>query len=112
VTIGAGDRRCYVTLYGVTDTTDGEGGFTESPSALNPSSTWANVATATPGNMKRLMAGTVESSATHVVTMPYHSGVTTKTTIAFGTRTFRVVGVANPNERNIETICACVEIIN
>jgi len=98
---------------------DGDGGFTQTPwQPLFPSPVWASIAPASARDLERVGAGTervgagtVLSSATHIVTMRYHSGVTTKTRITFHGRTFNVTGVANPDERNIETIALAMEVV-
>jgi len=66
---------------------------------------------ATAKDLERVAAGTVIATASHIVTGPYHAGVSTKTRIVFGGRVFQVVGVSNPEERNIETIAVCVELL-
>jgi SPP1 family predicted phage head-tail adaptor len=107
----AGKRRHRVRLENPTLTTDGDGGYTDVWSLLSPGVVWASIEPATVSKLERVAAGTVQSSASHIVTMPYHSGVTTKTRITFIGRTFTVAGVVNPEERNIETICICSEVV-
>lgn len=90
---------------------DGDGGFTESWTALSPSPVWASIMPATARDLERVAAGTILSTATHIVTMRYHSGVSTKTRITYGTRLMSVTGVTNPEERNISTVCVCAEVV-
>lgn len=87
------------------------GGFAETFTALSPAQVWAEIKPATARDLERVAAGTVMSTATHVVSMRHHSQVSTQTQIVFGTRTFSVTGVTNPDERNIETVCICVEVV-
>ncbi len=94
-----------------TPTADSDGSYTQTFSALTPPGVWAAIVPATARDLERLAAGTVLATATHLVTLRYHSGVTTKTRITFGARLFSVVGVVNPEERNIETIALCVEVV-
>ena len=94
------------------ETPDGDGGLTVTWAALSPSPVWAEIAPASAAALERLSASTVTSTASHLVTMRYHSGVTTRTRVLFGSRTFQVTGVINPDERNISTIAACLEIVS
>lgn len=108
----AGARRHSIALDTPgTPVPDNAGGFTLTWAALDPSPVWAEIKPATAHDLERLAAGTVVSTASHIVTMRYHSGVTTQTRVTFEGRTFSVVGVMNPEERNVETICLCVEIV-
>ena len=111
MTTSAGARRHLVRLV---DTSrpdpDGEGGYTEDGVPLHPSEVMAAIVPATARELARVMAGTVIASASHLVTMPFHPGVTTQTRVLFGARRFAVLGVANPEERNIETVAACQEV--
>jgi SPP1 family predicted phage head-tail adaptor len=90
-------------------TPDGDGGFTETWTAL--ATVWASIVPATARDLERLVAGTVQSSATHLVTIRYLAGVTTKTRVVFGTRLFSVTGMQNPEERNISLVLVCQEIV-
>lgn len=90
---------------------DGEGGFTQTWTDLNPASVSARITPATAADLERVTSGTIIASASHIVTMPYHPQVTTQTRITFNGRTFYVKGVANPEERNVETIALCEEIV-
>lgn len=90
---------------------DGEGGYTQPYAALNPPAVNARIAPATAADLERVAAGTVVATASHIVTMPYHPQVTTETRITFNGRTFYVQGVTNPEERNVETIALCQEVV-
>jgi head-tail adaptor len=90
---------------------DADGGFTQTQAPLDPPEMYAEIQPATARDLERVTAGTVLSSASHVVTMDYHPGVTTQTRITFNGRIFSVTGVSNPDERNIETIAICVEVV-
>lgn len=112
MTVSAGARRHLIHLQvSAEPAPDGEGGYTDDWTDLPPSPVMAAILPATARDLERLMAGTVVSNASHIVTFPFHPGVTTKARIRFGARTFNVTGVANPEERNIETVCACQEIV-
>lgn len=90
---------------------DGDGGYTETWEDLNPAVVSAGIELATVRNLERIAAGTVVSDATYIVTMHYHPGVTTKTRVVMGPRTFQVTGVLNPEERNLTTIVLCTELV-
>lgn len=105
----AGTLRHLVTLQTPTSAPDGDGGFTDTWTAL--ATVWASIVPATARDLERVVAGTVQSSATHLVTIRYLAGVTTKTRIVFGSRLFSVTGVQNPEERNISLVLVCQEIV-
>lgn len=90
---------------------DGDGGFTQSWTDLVPPALYVSIAPATARDLERVTAGTVLSTASHIVTAPYHPQITTKTRILFNGRVFSVTGVSNPEERSVELILACVEIV-
>lgn len=90
---------------------DGDGGYTEAWTALSPATVNASIVPATAKDLERVVAGTVMATATHIVTMRYHNGVTTKTRVTFGTRVFSVTGVQNEDERNVKLTLVCEEIV-
>lgn len=96
---------------------DGDGGFTTSWYALTPATVYAAIDTPTARDLERLAAGTVISSALRTVTFDFHPQVTTATRLAwtdvFGrAHLASVTGVDNPEERCIETVCLCVELLS
>lgn len=88
---------------------DGEGGYTEGWAALSPARVPAAIKPATARDLERQVANSVQSTASHILTMRYVPGVTTATRITFGTRQFSVTGIQNTDERNIELVIAAVE---
>jgi len=90
---------------------DGDGGFTLTWTDLVPAAMSVEIKPATAVDLERVAAGTVLSTASHVITGPYHPQVTTKTRVLFNGREFHVTGVANPDERNAEMVLVCVEIV-
>lgn len=109
----AGLRRHTVVLQNPgSPVPDGDGGFTLSWTDLAPRIMQASIQPATARDLERVAAGSVLSSATQIVTIPYHAQVTTKTRITFNGRTLNVTGVANPDERNKELILACTELVS
>lgn len=111
--VGVASRPHRVTLQNPgPNVPDGEGGSTTSWIDLAPASVSASIRPATQADLERLTSGTAISTASSIITMPYHAGVTTQTRITFNGRTFYVKGVSNPEERNVETIALCQEIVS
>lgn len=107
-----GARRHLVTLENPgTPVPDGDGGFTQPWVALNPPTLWVSIEPATAKDLERVAAGTVLSTASHIVKGLYHPGVTTQTRLLFNGRIFNVTGVSNTEERNIELVLMCVEVV-
>jgi head-tail adaptor len=90
---------------------NGDGSYTLTWTDLVPPTTSVKIAPATTATLERLAAGTVLSTASHVVSGPYHPQIKTTTRGLFNGRIFNVIGVANPEERNVETIAICVEVV-
>lgn len=91
---------------------DGEGGYTQTWADLQPNKLFAKIAPATAEAIERVAPGTTQALVSHIVSMPYHAGVTTKTRIIHDARTFHVTGVATPDERKQETIALCEEVVS
>ena len=105
-----GTHRHLVTVQGPgAPLSDGDGGFTTPWADLVPGTWYCSLEPATARTLERVAAGTVLSTATHIATGRYHSGITVATRIVFDGRVFSVTGVANPEERKIRTICTVVE---
>jgi len=111
VRVRAGHLRHQVTLENPTSVTaDADGGFDSSDwTELSPSPVSASVEPATQRSLERIVSNTVAADVSHVVTIRYHEGVTTKTRVTLNDRTLHVVGIQNPEERNIALVLACVE---
>ena len=113
VSIARGRKRHLVSLSNPgTPMPDGEGGSTSAPVPLDPPTMYAEIKPATARDLERNTAGTVMATASHLITMDYHPGVTTQTRIAFNGRTLLVTGVANPEERNVELILTAEEVVS
>ena len=91
---------------------DGSGGYTETFTPLSPANVWASIAPAAAASLERLFANTVVAVATHVVGMRYHSGVTTKTRITYGTLQLFVRAIQNVEQRNEQLRLACEELVS
>jgi head-tail adaptor len=121
--MGRGERRHLISLDNPgAAIPDGDGGFTQAWTALTPATRWAEIKPASARDLERVAGASVISTATHIVTFDYHSGVTTKTRITKGPRNadgtlpstsqeFSVTGTSNPEMRNIDTVALCVEIV-
>lgn len=90
---------------------DGDGNFTQPWEDLSPSTWYCAITPATARDLERVAAGTVLSTGMSIVTGRHHPGITTQTRLVFNGRTLAVTGVGNPEERNIQTIAVCVEIV-
>jgi head-tail adaptor len=90
---------------------DGEGGYTQSWTALNPPTAKARLEMATANKLERIGHGTVTSNATDIVSFPYHAGVTTKTRILVANRVLYVMSVDDPESQHVNTIAVCTEVV-
>lgn len=117
MTIAAGLRRHYVTFQNpiLPVNPDGDGGYTERAQdfeALDPPGAYVEIAAASVRDQARAIAGTVASTASHVLRGPFHPQVNTLTRITFGTRIFQVLGKENSEERNIDMELLCSEVVD
>lgn len=101
---------------------DGRGGYTQAWTGLSPSQVYASIMPATARDLERQVASSVQATASHIITIRYHPGVTTQTritkgprniddTLPAGSREFIVTGVQNVEERNIELRIAAEEVV-
>lgn len=110
-----GQRRHLVTLENPGPSVpDGEGGFTQTWTPLE--SRYAEIKPATARDLERVTASTTISSASHVITMDHHPEATTQTRVSWVTKgelvhTANVTGVSNPEERSIDSILICEEVV-
>jgi len=117
VQTAVGDRPHRVTLQDPGEAMpDGVGGFTEGWSDLNPPAIYVRIQNASIADLERVTAGTVVTSATHIISGPYHPGVSTRTRLRFidlqgRTRYFNVTGIGNRDERNVDMVLTCEERI-
>jgi SPP1 family predicted phage head-tail adaptor len=88
---------------------DGEGGYTEGWTDLDPAKWDVSINPATARDLERVAAGTVITTATHIITGRYRSDVDTGTRVLFKGRIFHLTGVRNPEERNITLECTADE---
>lgn len=111
MSVAVGALRHSVTLENPTGPAipDSDGGSTFTWASL--ATVWAEIKPATARDLERVTAGTVLSTATHVVTLRHLVGVTTQTRVLFNDRVFQVTGVSDPEERHIELNLVCVEVV-
>lgn len=110
-----GALRHRVTLENPTTVADAEGGFTDTWTVLGWSRMPAAVEPATARALERLVGNTVQSSASHLVTIRYLPGVTTKTRVTFhddpADRILSIEGMHDAQERHQRLILECVEAV-
>lgn len=111
--MGRSDYRQLVTLVGppVVTTPDGQGGYTQTLTALTPS-WYCAIRPASQRDLERTTSGTTITSATHLVEGDYRADITTATQLLFNGRTLFVNDVRNVDERNITLILACSEVVS
>jgi SPP1 family predicted phage head-tail adaptor len=51
----------------------------------------------------------IVNQVTHLITIPYIAGLSAGMTIVFQTRTFQIMAIQDPDERQIELRLLCVE---
>ena len=91
---------------------DGDGGYTEAWTPLDPASWDCAIQAATARALENLAAGTVIAQASHIVTGRYHPGITIETRLTFNGRRMNVIYVANRDERGIDTVLLCSEVLS
>lgn len=114
--IRAGELRQMLTLETPTRVEDPGGGFTEVWNALSPSPVPGAVEPATAVALERVVANAVQSSATHIVTIRFHPGVTLESSVSFTDRAGRVhvltvKGMQNPEQADRVLKLACEEVL-
>lgn len=106
-----GARRHLVSVYAVTKVASADPGEpkTDSLVPLSPATWYCSINPATTSDLERVSAGTITSTASHILRGRYHPAITTQTRILFGTRILDVTGVANLEERSIDMEVVAVE---
>jgi len=90
---------------------DGDGGTTTSWIDRAPLTWHCSIEPATAKDLERVAAGTVLSTATQIVKGRYRSDLTTQDRLLFNGRQLSATGVSNPEERSIELVLVCVEVV-
>ena len=85
---------------------DGYGNARETWTTLHATVPAAIVPTAS----REVYAGNkIDTIASHIVTIRYIAGITVKMRVKWGSRTFAIVGMVNPEERNVSLDLICQE---
>jgi SPP1 family predicted phage head-tail adaptor len=96
-------------------TADGDGGYAETWTELDPSPARASIKASAGRTGERRVANTVVAQGTHEVVMRYHPDVSTRTRITFvdkagNTRTLQVTDVDDVDSRGQMLRLTCVEV--
>lgn len=95
-----------VTLQRVSQTSDGQGGFTDV--WVDVAGLWAAIEPLS--GFEKLQAMQMQTPMTHKVTMRYRADVSTKDRLAYGSRLFHIKEALNLEENGYFLRLKCVEI--
>lgn len=90
------DLRHRVVIESLTDSTDGQGGFTAAWGTF--STVWGSIQPAKA--WEAMVAMRVEYQKSHTCTIRYLAGVTTSMRIKFDSRYFQIKGIRTPDEKD------------
>jgi SPP1 family predicted phage head-tail adaptor len=76
-----------------------------------PPAEFARITPASQASLEQITAGTVLSMATHIVTVPYRTGLTTKTRFLYDGRSLSVLGIFDYEERHVQLNLVCAEVV-
>jgi SPP1 family predicted phage head-tail adaptor len=76
-----------------------------------PPAEFARITPASQASLEQITAGTVLSMATHIVTVPYRTGLTTKTRFLYDGRNLSVLGIFDYEERHVQLNLVCAEVV-
>src|SRR5215469_14394163 len=106
IRIQAGSLRQRVQLVQPGTSADSFGGVSPSGGTVL-ADTWASIEAISGRDV--LAAGSFTSIGSHVITIRWMPGVLAKQVVKFGTRTFQIEAVLNPNEQTKMLKLICVE---
>ena len=107
-----GEYRHLVTFEAPGDkVADGEGGYTQEWTPLTPPTWYVAIQPATARDLEHVAAGTVTTSATHLVTGDYRADVTTEARIVHEGRHLQILGIQNVDERDETMMLVCEELL-
>jgi head-tail adaptor len=118
VTIAIGSLRQVGTLSAPSASVpDGDGGFTQTWTPLDPAEWRFAIQVASVRAAERLFAGTVTAHASYIFTGRFHPGITTKTRIVWVDRsgeshTGEVLDVDDPEGAGVQTVVLVSEIVS
>lgn len=108
-----GQLRHRVSLDAYGQGPDGDGGYEEGWTPLDPPTVWAAIEPATTQNLEGVTGGVaVRAVATHVVTMDFHPALTISSRVVFRGREFQIHAIQNVDERDVQLVCACSEVVH
>jgi head-tail adaptor len=81
---------------------DGEGGYTQTWTPLDPPTWYVRVRPATVRDAEKVTAGTVITHVSHIVNGRWHPGVTTRARMTCKGHVYQVTSVVNIEERDRE----------
>lgn len=106
--VGKLDKR--VAVENPTRVHDGDGGYTDTWTPLDPADIWASIVPATASVIERQVGNTIEAPISHIVTCRYHDEISTVTRITFKSKYLFVRGIQNVDTKNIWLVLACEEV--
>ena len=112
-----GEYRHRVRFQKPTRTPDGDGGYTDAWTDLDPAEWKVSLTPASSADLERVAAGTSITAASHVVAGYFHPGVTADTRMIYRPRgasadqIFAITGVVNVDLRSVDMICGAVQVI-
>ena len=90
---------------------DGDGGYTQGWGPLDPPTWYVAIRPATARDLENSTAGTVTTTASHIVIGDYRPDVTTTTRLIHEGRQFEITGIANLEERDRTMHLFCEELL-
>lgn len=107
-----GDHRHLVTFQSPgANVPDGDGGYTQGWADVEPPLWYVSIQPASAHDLERVAAGTILTTASHIVKGRYLAGVTTSSRMLFKGRTFAITGIRNIDERSIDMEMVAVEML-
>lgn len=103
----AGTLRHRLTLKTVTTSKDSFGGTIEAEATF--ATVWGAVEPL--AGRELMVAQQMQSEVTHKITIRYLAGLTSEMHLYFGTREFQILSVLNSQERDIEMVLMCKELL-
>jgi head-tail adaptor len=99
-----------------TPVADGDGGFTQTYSSLDPAEWRFAIERATVRSVERQFAGTLIAKASYILTGRFHSGITTETRIVWVdragvTHTANVLAVDDTEGAGVQTVVLVSEVV-
>jgi head-tail adaptor len=89
---------------------DGDGGYDQEYETY--AEPFGSVEAATSVRLERFTVSAAIASATHIITVPFiPHGVAIQDRVIYAGRRMTVLGVADPEERHVELVLVCQEII-